>query len=80
MLFLEDAAPVVVVYLYQVGDGGVVLQLGHLADGDEPGDVVPLIPEDGGVVGHGIVLAAWGREAGYDGKDALLAGRLGALP
>ena len=79
VLLLEDAAPVVVVYLYQVGDGGVVLQLRHLADGDETGDVIPFVPEDGGVVGHGIVLAARGREAGNDGEDPVLASRLPRL-
>ena len=58
-------------YLDQVRDGSMVFELRHLANGDESGNIIPLVTEDGTVVGHWVVLASHRRESGHDGKDAV---------
>ena len=81
MFLLEDAAPIGVVDFHEVGDSGMVSERRHLADGDEPGDIIPFISEDSTVVGHRIVLTSGSRETCHDGKHTRLgAGTIAALP
>ena len=78
VLVVAELFPVVAVHLYLYARSGRVLDHVALADTDETVDVVPGIVEDAGIVWYRIVLQSWCRDAGYDGKLAVLA-HLGCL-
>lgn len=66
MIFRTDVTPVVLVYFDLVLYAGMVAELRFLAFPNQSLDVVPVAPENAGVVGDGVILEAggWGSAQG----------------
>ena len=63
MLFRTDVTPVVLVYFDLVLYAGMVAELRFLAFPNQSLDVVPVAPENAGVVGDGVILESGCGEA-----------------
>ena len=78
MLFSTDVTPVILMYLDLVLYAGMIPELCLLAFSYQPFDVVPVSPENTGVIRYGIVLESRSRET-YQNSEFPLTGSYSGL-